>query len=191
MQISVGCAGLGHPGRGLYHLSPEPVGSWACASSILACRAGPLSPKRALGRAGHAWSNARHLCWGGAYSTWGGACGEWDRRQRGSGRGGAEGRGLEWPEVARLLGWQQRSRTHPSPRMASPRELTQNPLKKIWMPYSNGRPALHACQRGGEAGSAGKGGRQCTGMGIDLTCTDANRRQVRLPRPVAGKQEQV
>uniref|UniRef100_A0A2K6CSN9 6-phosphofructo-2-kinase/fructose-2,6-biphosphatase 4 n=1 Tax=Macaca nemestrina TaxID=9545 RepID=A0A2K6CSN9_MACNE len=33
--------------------------------------------------------------------------------------------------------------------MASPRELTQNPLKKIWMPYSNGRPALHACQRGG------------------------------------------
>uniref|UniRef100_A0A8C5JZA6 6-phosphofructo-2-kinase/fructose-2,6-biphosphatase 4 n=1 Tax=Jaculus jaculus TaxID=51337 RepID=A0A8C5JZA6_JACJA len=28
--------------------------------------------------------------------------------------------------------------------MASPRELTQNPLKKIWMPYSNGRPALHA-----------------------------------------------
>ncbi|XP_054406812.1 6-phosphofructo-2-kinase/fructose-2,6-bisphosphatase 4 isoform X6 [Pongo abelii] len=32
--------------------------------------------------------------------------------------------------------------------MASPRELTQNPLKKIWMPYSNGRPALHACQRG-------------------------------------------
>ncbi|XP_036189541.1 6-phosphofructo-2-kinase/fructose-2,6-bisphosphatase 4 isoform X5 [Myotis myotis] len=31
--------------------------------------------------------------------------------------------------------------------MASPRELTQNPLKKIWMPYSNGRPALHACQR--------------------------------------------
>lgn len=41
--------------------------------------------------------------------------------------------------------------------MASPRELTQNPLKKIWMPYSNGRPALHACQRGGEAGSAGRG----------------------------------
>ncbi|XP_006893000.1 PREDICTED: 6-phosphofructo-2-kinase/fructose-2,6-bisphosphatase 4 isoform X4 [Elephantulus edwardii] len=32
--------------------------------------------------------------------------------------------------------------------MASPRELTQNPLKKIWMPYSNGRPALNACQRG-------------------------------------------
>ncbi|XP_049995563.1 6-phosphofructo-2-kinase/fructose-2,6-bisphosphatase 4 isoform X5 [Alexandromys fortis] len=32
--------------------------------------------------------------------------------------------------------------------MASPRELTQNPLKKIWMPYSNGRPALHASQRG-------------------------------------------
>uniref|UniRef100_A0A2K6SYV7 6-phosphofructo-2-kinase/fructose-2,6-biphosphatase 4 n=1 Tax=Saimiri boliviensis boliviensis TaxID=39432 RepID=A0A2K6SYV7_SAIBB len=32
--------------------------------------------------------------------------------------------------------------------MASPRELTQNPLKKIWMPYSNGRPALHACPRG-------------------------------------------
>ncbi|XP_025740772.1 6-phosphofructo-2-kinase/fructose-2,6-bisphosphatase 4 isoform X1 [Callorhinus ursinus] len=31
--------------------------------------------------------------------------------------------------------------------MASPRELTQNPLKKIWIPYSNGRPALHACQR--------------------------------------------
>nr|KAF6335621.1 6-phosphofructo-2-kinase/fructose-2,6-biphosphatase 4 [Pipistrellus kuhlii] len=31
--------------------------------------------------------------------------------------------------------------------MASPRELTQNPLRKIWMPYSNGRPALHACQR--------------------------------------------
>ncbi|XDC85172.1 hypothetical protein R6Z07F_016345 [Ovis aries] len=48
---------------------------------------------------------------------------------------------------ARILA-QQRSRTHPSPRMASPRELTQNPLKKIWMPYSNGRPALHACQRG-------------------------------------------
>ena len=40
--------------------------------------------------------------------------------------------------------------------MASPRELTQNPLKKIWMPYSNGRPALHACQRGGEAGVMGK-----------------------------------
>lgn len=59
--------------------------------------------------------------------------------------------------MAGLLGWKQRSPTHPSPRMASPRELTQNPLKKIWMPYSNGRPALHACQRGGEAGSAGKG----------------------------------
>lgn len=59
MQISVGCAGLGHPGRGLYHPSPEPVGSWACASSILARRAGPLGLKRALGRAGHAWSDAR------------------------------------------------------------------------------------------------------------------------------------
>ncbi|KAJ8791925.1 hypothetical protein J1605_004150 [Eschrichtius robustus] len=73
-------------------------------------------------------------------------------RQGGAGlRGRAEGRGIEWPEVARPLGWKQRSPTLPSPRMASPRELTQNPLKKIWMPYSNGRPALHACQRGDTA----------------------------------------
>ena len=81
------------------------------------------------------------------------------RGLRGVGRASTrlqEGRGIEWPEVARPLGWKQRSPTPPSPRMASPRELTQNPLKKIWMPYSNGRPALHACQRGGEAGSAGK-----------------------------------
>lgn len=80
-----------------------------------------------------------------------------DWRLHGSRRGGAEGRGLEWPEVAWLLGRGPRSPTHPIPGMASPRELTQNPLKKIWMPYSNGRPALHACQRGGEAGSLGKG----------------------------------
>lgn len=52
-------------------------------------------------------------------------------------------------------GWKPYSRIPPGFGMASPRELTQNPLKKIWMPYSNGRPALHACQRGGEAGSAG------------------------------------
>ncbi|XP_030883663.1 6-phosphofructo-2-kinase/fructose-2,6-bisphosphatase 4 [Leptonychotes weddellii] len=48
--------------------------------------------------------------------------------------------------------------------MASPRELTQNPLKKIWMPYSNGRPALHACQRRGEAGSMEKGRGVCEEM---------------------------
>lgn len=51
-----------------------------------------------------------------------------------------------------MLGEKQRSPIHPSPGMASPRELTQNPLKKIWMPYSNGRPALHASQRGGKTG---------------------------------------
>lgn len=93
---------------------------------------------------------------GRAYSSGGGACRESDGRLPGSGRGGAgrgPGRGLEWPEVARLLGRKRRSPSHRVPGMASPRELTQNPLKKIWMPYSNGRPALHACQRGGEAGS--------------------------------------
>uniref|UniRef100_M3YTZ3 6-phosphofructo-2-kinase/fructose-2,6-biphosphatase 4 n=1 Tax=Mustela putorius furo TaxID=9669 RepID=M3YTZ3_MUSPF len=87
------------------------------------------------------------FCWGRAYSFWGGACRELERRLRGSRRGGAEGRGLEWPEVARLLGRKPHSPTHQVQVMASPRELTQNPLKKIWMPYSNGRPALHACQR--------------------------------------------
>lgn len=95
--------------------------------------------------------------WGGAYLFWGGACRELDLRHRGLKGGGTEGRGLEWPEVARLLGSKRRSPTHPRLGMASPRELTQNPLKKIWMPYSNGRPALHACPRGGEAGSAGSG----------------------------------
>lgn len=45
------------------------------------------------------------FCWGGAFSFWGGACGELDQRKRGFRRGGAERRGLEWPEVARLLGW--------------------------------------------------------------------------------------
>uniref|UniRef100_A0AAX7UHZ1 6-phosphofructo-2-kinase domain-containing protein n=1 Tax=Astatotilapia calliptera TaxID=8154 RepID=A0AAX7UHZ1_ASTCA len=29
----------------------------------------------------------------------------------------------------------------------NPRELTQNPLKKIWMPYKNGLPEKHICQR--------------------------------------------
>ncbi|XP_078517756.1 6-phosphofructo-2-kinase/fructose-2,6-bisphosphatase 4 isoform X2 [Lissotriton helveticus] len=29
----------------------------------------------------------------------------------------------------------------------SPRELTQNPLKKIWMPYNNGLPGKHTSQR--------------------------------------------
>ncbi|TFK00599.1 Na(+)/H(+) exchange regulatory cofactor NHE-RF4 [Platysternon megacephalum] len=34
---------------------------------------------------------------------------------------------------------------------ASPaRELTQNPLQKIWEPYNNGLPAKHSAQRGGE-----------------------------------------
>lgn len=97
------------------------------------------------------------FCWGRPYSFWGGACRELERRLLGSRRGGAEGRGLEWPEVARLLGRKPRSPTHQVRGMASPRELTQNPLKKIWMPYSNGRPALHACQRRGEAGSVEKG----------------------------------
>ncbi|XP_028574662.1 6-phosphofructo-2-kinase/fructose-2,6-bisphosphatase 4 isoform X1 [Podarcis muralis] len=34
--------------------------------------------------------------------------------------------------------------------MASPpaRELTQNPLQKIWVPYNNGLPAKHSAQRG-------------------------------------------
>lgn len=96
--------------------------------------------------------------WGRAYWFWGGACEELDTRLRGSRRGGAGGRGLEWPEVDWLLLVRKpRSPTHHVPGMASPRELTQNPLKKIWMPYSNGRPALHACQRGGEAGSVEKG----------------------------------
>lgn len=31
----------------------------------------------------------------------------------------------------------------------NPRELTQNPLKKIWMPYKNGLPEKHICQRKG------------------------------------------
>nr|KAF6310985.1 6-phosphofructo-2-kinase/fructose-2,6-biphosphatase 4 [Myotis myotis] len=61
--------------------------------------------------------------------------------------GRAEGRGLRWPELAGLLGWEPCGPTARGSGMASPRELTQNPLKKIWMPYSNGRPALHACQR--------------------------------------------
>lgn len=30
-----------------------------------------------------------------------------------------------------------------------PRELTQNPLKKIWMPYKNGLPETHISQRKG------------------------------------------
>ncbi|XP_075039133.1 6-phosphofructo-2-kinase/fructose-2,6-bisphosphatase 4 isoform X1 [Mixophyes fleayi] len=29
----------------------------------------------------------------------------------------------------------------------SPRELTQNPLKKIWVPYNNGHPVQHSAQR--------------------------------------------
>ncbi|PIO32829.1 hypothetical protein AB205_0221600 [Aquarana catesbeiana] len=29
----------------------------------------------------------------------------------------------------------------------SPRELTQNPLKKIWVPYNNGCPVQHSAQR--------------------------------------------
>lgn len=96
--------------------------------------------------------------WGGAYSFWGGACRELDMRLRGVKRGGASRRGLGWPELARASwGRMLSSLTPPGCGMASPRELTQNPLKKIWMPYSNGRPALHACQRGGEAGSAGSG----------------------------------
>uniref|UniRef100_A0A674JUQ1 Uncharacterized protein n=1 Tax=Terrapene triunguis TaxID=2587831 RepID=A0A674JUQ1_9SAUR len=34
---------------------------------------------------------------------------------------------------------------------ASPaRELTQNPLQKIWEPYNNGLPAKHSAQRGGQ-----------------------------------------
>ncbi|KAG8128253.1 hypothetical protein E2320_015158 [Naja naja] len=32
------------------------------------------------------------------------------------------------------------------------RELTQNPLQKIWVPYSNGLPAKHSAQRGGGMG---------------------------------------
>lgn len=31
----------------------------------------------------------------------------------------------------------------------TPRELTQNPLKKIWMPYKNGLPETHISQRKG------------------------------------------
>lgn len=31
----------------------------------------------------------------------------------------------------------------------SPRELTQNPLKKIWVPYNNGCPVQHSAQRRG------------------------------------------
>ncbi|KAK2502703.1 hypothetical protein MC885_004928 [Smutsia gigantea] len=61
--------------------------------------------------------------------------------------GGAEREaGLRWPEglAVGLFAWWGSF----GPGMASPPELTQNPLKKIWMPYSNGRPALHASQRG-------------------------------------------
>lgn len=32
---------------------------------------------------------------------------------------------------------------------SNPRELTQNPLKKIWMPYKNGLPEKHIAQRKG------------------------------------------
>lgn len=32
---------------------------------------------------------------------------------------------------------------------SNPRELTQNPLKKIWMPYKNGLPEKHISQRKG------------------------------------------
>lgn len=72
-----------------------------------------------------------------------------------------------------MLSEKRRSPIHPDTGMASPRELTQNPLKKIWMPYSNGRPALHASQRGGKTGSVGKGGRGepgrvATGLGEGL-----------------------
>lgn len=66
------------------------------------------------------------------------------------GGAGPERRGLGWPRWR--VAEKQRSPIHPSRGMASPRELTQNPLKKIWMPYSNGRPALHASQRGGKTG---------------------------------------
>lgn len=44
---------------------------------------------------------------------------------------------------------------------ASPaRELTQNPLQKIWVPYNNGLPAKHSAQRGGEWTGAGAGGKR-------------------------------
>ncbi|XP_013363025.1 PREDICTED: 6-phosphofructo-2-kinase/fructose-2,6-bisphosphatase 4 [Chinchilla lanigera] len=74
--------------------------------------------------------------------------GRWTARpglEKGRGpRGGTSG-GPRWPGS-----WVRscRSQSPLGHGMASPRELTQNPLKKIWMPYSNGRPALHACQRG-------------------------------------------
>lgn len=36
---------------------------------------------------------------------------------------------------------------------SNPRELTQNPLKKIWMPYKNGLPEKHISQRKGAYGN--------------------------------------
>lgn len=95
-----------------------------------------------------------------------------------------------------------RTPTPPASGMASPRELTQNPLKKIWMPYSNGRPALHACQRGGEAGSPGSGegrpqGWVDRGAWAVVLHGEGGREpvrirgQVRLPRLVGGEQKQV
>lgn len=36
---------------------------------------------------------------------------------------------------------------------AVPRELTQNPLKKIWMPCKNGLPEKHISQRKGTCGA--------------------------------------
>lgn len=36
------------------------------------------------------------------------------------------------------------------PMETSPRELTQNPLRKIWMPYKNGLPEKHIPQRKGK-----------------------------------------
>lgn len=35
---------------------------------------------------------------------------------------------------------------------SNPRELTQNPLKKIWMPYKNGLPEKHISQKKGAYG---------------------------------------
>lgn len=36
---------------------------------------------------------------------------------------------------------------------SNPRELTQNPLKKIWMPCKNGLPEKHISQRKGAYGN--------------------------------------
>ena len=41
----------------------------------------------------------------------------------------------------------------PASNPAKPRELTQNPLKKIWMPYKNGLPEKHTSQRKGWCGN--------------------------------------